>query len=224
MRIIKTDYKSIRSNINDFDIIAFKGDGVTSRVICQATDSNVSHVGLALKTKVLGSNSDRYILNIVESTSLNGGGGVRIRRLSDVVNDYEGRVWHIPARPAYVIPEDIEHQHYEEAVDLLLNQIGKEYDFFQAARSAKDRFEGTWMEGIDTNDECLEKLFCSELCSAIHQARGWLDTEVNASEATPIDVCEYLYMALDDIAQIKGAALALRPGIEAIFIDGEQSF
>lgn len=43
--------------------------------------------------------------------------------------------------------------------------------------------------GIGYNSENFERFFCSELAAAGLKAAGVIPPQVNASEATPIDVC-----------------------------------
>ncbi len=71
----------------------------------------------------------------------------------------------------------------------------KKYDHAQAAGSEIDVFDTITLPfGIRSsgfNDENFDKFFCSELVAAGLKAVGVLACDVNASEATPIDICRW---------------------------------
>lgn len=159
------EYQAVRDQIRPGDIIAFSGKGLVSWVIKWKTKSPVSHVGIVLR------NAGR--VKIIESTTLVTGekDGVAIRPLSERIETFEGPVWWLKLR------SDIrENLDAVRMYKFLMDQVGKEYDTWQAVMSAL-----LWW-----TFESDKSMFCSELCCRGLEVGGvWSG---NASEKTPADV------------------------------------
>ena len=172
--LIQAKYHEIREDIQDGDIIAFGGKGMTSNLIKLFTRSNVSHVALIMKAKLDNSNP----LNmIIESTTLDGYSGVVINRLSNRLKDYQGEAWWLPLR------QDLRSRgNWDEAYEWLKAQKRKAFDPMQAI--------GAGLDLLLNNKEDFDKFFCSELCCAFFEEKEIIKA-INSSEVTPIDLCMF---------------------------------
>lgn len=193
--MIQIDYTILRPALKNGDVVAFGGTSVVSTIIKTITKSNVSHVGIIIKTSPGFGNP---IIQIIESTSLEDTySGVQISRLSHRINTYNGSVWILPLDDYLRTQLDV-----RAYLKFILSQNGKPYDYFQAFHSHFDKFfPDTPMD--------LSRLFCSELVTAGLQAGG-LDhlSELNPSEQTPINVVNFpIY---DEVYQVAGKLLDLR--------------
>lgn len=181
-------YATVRKRMKPGDVIAFGGKGNFSQVIKTATRSEISHVGVILQSQLITDpeGEDRFINQIIESTSLNGTSGVQINRMSDHIATYEGEMWWLP-----LSDETREKLDPVKFYDFLLKQNKKKYDMMQAIGSALDRLDNVPLIGSVThNREDFSKFFCSELVSAGLEAGGAIGS-INASEVTPIDLCQF---------------------------------
>jgi len=174
-------YEEARSQMKQGDLIAFSGTGVFSSLIKLATQSQISHVGVILQTKVL--ECDELINQIIESTSLGDGfAGVQINRMSQRVEQYKGGIYWYPLNGEARVKFDA-----KKFYAFLLKQNRKPYDTIQAAFSALDL--------VPESPEDFSKMFCSELVTAGYEASEMM-YNINASEQTPEDVCSFgLYKA-----------------------------
>ncbi len=170
------------------DVIAFGGSSHFSGIIKMAIRAEVSHIGILLHTEHPAEQPDTVIHYVIDSTSRQ---GVAVSRLCDRFDDYDGDVWWLPLR------RDLRTKHfnYDAFLQFLRKQKGKKYDHSQAAGSAIDVFDTMTlpfgMRSPGCNDENFDKFFCSELVAAGLKAGGVLPPDVNASEATPIDICRW---------------------------------
>jgi len=190
------DYANVRNQIQPSDVIAFSGKGSVSEVIKQATRSTVSHVGVILEPQLLieGGPQEESSLQIMESTPR----GVRIRQLSDLIKSYSGKMWWLPLSDAVREKMDLRKFHY-----FLLSQEHKPYDVPQAIKSALDALDDDLRLGqVTHNIEDFSRLFCSELVAAALEASGAI-SHLNASEVTPIDLCQFAIYR-EDYYQLKG--------------------
>jgi len=171
----KVNYADVREKIAVGDVIAFSGNGAFSELIQSVTQSPYSHVGVILNSYF---SNDVNLIQIIESTSLGKGkAGVKINRMSDHINNYDGNIYWLPLKRAVRHNLDL-----GVFMSFLLKQVGKPYDMPQALGSAIDV--------IMDNREDLDKLFCSELVTAAFEKVGMLEN-INASEQTPSDVCNF---------------------------------
>jgi len=184
----QADYANVCNQMQPGDVIAFSGKGDISEIIKRTTRSNVSHVGVILKSKLLikGEPQQGPFNQIIESTLLNGFLGVTISRLSDRIKSYDGKVWWLPLSDSVRGKMDLKKFH-----DFLLHQEHKPYDIPQAIKSAFDALDNNPLLGrVTHNIEDFSKLFCSELVAAALEASGAIP-HLNASEVTPIDLCMF---------------------------------
>lgn len=168
------------------DVIAFGGSSHFSGIIKAAIRAEVSHIGIILE--ILGQDQPvgSSYHQIIDATASQ---GVAISRLRDRIDEYDGDVWWLP------LHHNIREQRFDERAfqDFLSEQEGKEYDQLQAAGSAIDIFDQLpfGIRGPGYNAEDFEQFFCSELVAAGLKAAGMLPQGLNASEATPIDICRW---------------------------------
>ena len=184
MSLQRKTYDEIRVCMKPGDVIAFGGKGLGSAIIKGVTESNVSHVGVIVQSRLLidGELQDDFFNQVMESTKLDGYAAVMMTRLSDRLRAYKGEMWWLRLR------EDIRSQlNSRRFFDFLLRHDGKPYDLPQAIKSRVDFADGI---GWTRNQEDFEKLFCSELVAGALEAGGVI-TKVNASEVTPIDLCRF---------------------------------
>ncbi len=193
--MIKTKYENIRDRMKPGDLIAFGGYGFISNTIKSVTNSNVSHVGTILQTNI-PTIEGFYINQVIESVGKGKGGlsGVVINRMSDHIRDYEGDIWWLPLNAEA-------REKFDQSIffSFMLAQVGKPYDAPQAIGSALDF--------IPDNREDLDKLYCSELVAAGYE-KVEIIGEINASEQTPIDDCNF--PIFDEEEQIKGTLKKLK--------------
>ncbi len=192
------NYDDVRHEIKPGDVIAFAGSGPASEVIQRATRSNVSHVGVVLQTQPGPDEPQGEVLQVIESTSLDGFTGVTISRLRERIQGYDGRVWWLPLRDS--VRAKVNWQGFQ---DFLLQQEGKPYDLPQAIMSGLDQLDDhALLERATHAVEDFAMFFCSELVAGALEACGAI-THLNASEVTPIDLCTFdIYQ--QDYYQLKG--------------------
>ncbi|WP_243375276.1 hypothetical protein [Geotalea sp. SG265] len=207
-------YEEAREKMQPGDVIAFSGKGNVSEVIKLFTKSEVSHVGVVYKTKQINdSDPNRYINTLMESTSLEGFSGVIMTRLSDRIRDYDGNLWWLPLSQV-----SRSNLNVTKFFDFLVKQEGKAYDTKQAIKSALDALDNTpFLRGTTYNKEDFSKFFCSELVAAALEEAGVINN-VNASEVTPIDLCNFnIYDTT--YYQLKGADTLIK-GFNCVKPDG----
>ena len=186
--MIQVPYTTARPELKIADVIAFSGTGPVSTIIKHVTNSNVSHVGIVLHTNMY---NNTPMVQLIQSTSLSPGfAGVTVSRLSTVVKQHKGVMWHLPL--ADTVRKKMQMFPF---INFLLGTVGTPYDTHQAIQSALDTF-------LPDQPRDLSKLFCSELVVAGLQAGKIIDERTNPSEATPADVCKLpIY---EKVVQIKG--------------------
>jgi hypothetical protein len=191
-------YDDIQHRTQPGDVIAFAGAGPASEVIQQATRSNVSHVGVVLQSQPPQGEPSQEVLQIIESTSLDGFTGVTVSHLRERIQGYDGRVWWLPLRDSLRAGVDWQAFH-----QFLLQQVGKPYDLPQAIMSGLDQLDDhALLERATHAVEDFRQLFCSELVAGALEACGAI-TRLNASEVTPIDLCTFSIFE-QDYYQLKG--------------------
>lgn len=202
----QTVYPRVRNLLEVGDVVAFGGRGAVSNTIKRFTGAPVSHVGVVLRTQVLvdgkaAAVGDRgHLVQVIESTSLDGFVGVAISRLSDRLERYDGEVWWLP-----LAAEVRARLNVEVFTSWLLKQEGRRYDERGAVLSGLDRLD---VLGLTRASEDLSRLFCSELVAAALRAGGVLPEDLNPSEITPIDLVRFrLY---HDAVQLVGAPTDIR--------------
>lgn len=93
----------------------------------------------------------------------------------DRIQNATGAVWHYPLK------HKLRPLERARLFSFLMKQLGKDYDYSGASKTG-----GILSSLVMSlfNQECLESLFCSELCAAAHAHIGRLKTE-NASRWSP---------------------------------------
>jgi hypothetical protein len=194
----QAEYFDIRNRMRPGDVIAFSGKGRISRLISRCTASPVSHVGVILRSELAAGGA---LLELIESTSLDGFSGVSRSRLSDRLRVYPGAVWWLPLR------EDIRARADLGAMyRWLLSQDRKRYDYRQVVRFA---FQGLPLVGRwFVNREDYGRVFCSELVAGGFERAGILPSSCDASQITPAALCRMpLY---GEVWQLAGPVRELR--------------
>ncbi len=200
-------YPRVRDLMEVGDVICFGGRGPVSATIKRFTGAPVSHVGVILRTQVLvegapaGVGIGGHLVQVIESTSLDGFVGVVTSRLSDRLERYFGEVWWLPLSGA-----TRQRLNIALFVSWLLKQEGRRYDTAGAVLAGLDDLDAV---GLTRAHEDLSRLFCSELVAAALREAGALPRGLNVSEITPIDLVRFsLYgeavQLLGDVGDIRG--------------------
>lgn len=196
-------YEEARPRMKPGDVLAFGGSSRFSGIIKMAIRAEVSHIGIVLQTQVKEDDSGKLCNYMIDSTSRQ---GVKIWRVQDRLDDYDGDVWWL------ILRQDLRDEKFDEHAfhDFLHNQKGKKYDKQQAAGSAIDLFDQVQLpfglRGPGYNKEDYSKFFCSELVAAGLKAAGIVAQTVNASEVTPIDLCRWNIYEPEYYYLLKGAS------------------
>jgi len=147
------------------DVLAFHGYGLISDIVCDATNSVVSHVGIVLS----GGPTPR----IVESTSLSGFTGVTDSDLVKRISEYNGCVWWLP-----LSLENHQKLNVNVFDDWLKEQEGNKYDTWGAIEVAlrihHEHHSGEW--------------FCSAIDWAALQRAGVAPITPTADMMRPTDL------------------------------------
>lgn len=176
-------YEKIRSSMQPGDVIAFSGKKAFSEIIKRVTGSNVSHVGIIIETKlqVDDASQGRLFKQVAEATA----SGVKFTKLSDIAESHEGELWWLPLSSGSRRSLKDNSQAF---FNFLIDSKGAPYDSLAALiRAWADRFD-SW--GITHNEEDFGAFFCSELVAGALE-KGGVIKSVNASEVTPINLCQF---------------------------------
>jgi len=181
------------------DVVAFGGRSFISALTKLLTRSDVSHVGIILQTGLRDNRPEDFDNLIIEST----GKGVKTRRCSKVVNDYDGEVWWLP------LNHELRRNRFDQRAfkDFLYGAKGANrgegasFDPLQALLAMIDQFDNR-TEGLTYSEEDLEEYYCAELVAAGLEHAGAVPN-INASEVSPIDLCRWALFETDYI-QLRG--------------------
>ncbi len=171
-------YNSMRESLKTGDLVLFAGRGLVSGFIRWFTKSEFTHIGMVVR-------SEEYdMLLLWESTTLSkikdvhgtAKQGVAIRPLSEVIENYEGRVG---------IRSLVNPLSKEQIVELVKTRAefkGRNYEEnkLELFKSAYDFIGGH-------NEEDLSSLFCSELVAEAYQRMGLFYENTPSNEYTPAD-------------------------------------
>ncbi len=167
-------YQKHRGEIEDGDILLYRGTDFTSKYIRLMTGSNYSHAAVAAKW-----NERLMILEAV-------GNGVVTMRLSANLKHHDGQVecW----RSIKSLSEDDR----KIMISFAKDQLGKEYNFFQVAMfglkllfNIKASPKSKKIKGADT------QYFCSEYVTAIYAKAGiTLGIKLGPRDVSPEVLCE----------------------------------
>lgn len=182
------DYQQLEQHIRPGDIIAFGGNSMFSRWAKLTTRSVVTHLAIVLETKTPAGDGQKPVHQIIESTYYYGGNsGVMINRLCERIATYDGNIWWLP------LSEQNRHTfelNKADCIAFLRAQLHKPYDVWQLFGSTVDASDNLpFFRYLSYNVEDFSQWFCSELIAAALRM-GKLIEAINASECTPIDICQ----------------------------------
>lgn len=143
------DYAEVRDQIQNGDIVLFRGKSLVSRFICWATGSKYSHAG------IVGWWHNH--LMVIEAVSR----GVVATRLSFVVNGYPG------SAELWTTDRSVERAEIVRAAQLLL---GRNYSMTKLFALGRRIIYGT-NKGVDPDDS-PNGFLCSEFVSRVWRAGG----------------------------------------------------
>ena len=187
-----TRYIAARERMLPGDLIAFAGRGPVSDVIRLVTSCPVSHVGMVLHRR---DGPAGAVVEVIESTSLDGFAGVTASRMSARLLGYDGSLWWLPLHPRVR-----ERMNEAALVAFLHAQEGKPYDAVQAALAGIHRL------GLPGSREDWSRWFCSEICARALVESGAVRS-LNASQVTPAGLIEWSIYS--DCYQLSGVAETL---------------
>ena len=183
-------YNVVRRHMRPGDTIAFCGKGVTSNAVRFLTRdslchwSPVSHLGVVTHVYEGSASEQCKRVLVTESTSLNGKTGVFTRYMSDVLAQYNGRIWWLPLDA--VLSESLD---LDAAEAYLTRMRNAKYDYWQCVRAG---FRARFGFNMTPVNESSKRVFCSEHVAWYHLAanRGAFRALIgNASTVTPLDYC-----------------------------------
>lgn len=163
-------YDDARQQIQDGDVLLYRGLSLASSVIRWATGSPYSHAGLAVWW-----NGRLMVLEAV-------GKGVVVTPLSANVRGYHGDVeW-------FASTETITPEERQRLVEVAQKELGKEYATWKAILLGIRRLLGS---GIDRRDTVRRerKLFCSLYVASVYNAIGRdLTKGISDAFTSPADI------------------------------------
>jgi hypothetical protein len=213
--ITRKNYNEINRAMQVGDVIAFGGDSLFSKWTKLTTNSSVTHTAVIVDPDFGESTDDGCTNCVAESTVFNGKSGVMFNSLSERVKTYQGDIWWLPL--AEGARETLEHNKINFN-DFLQEQQGKKYDIWQLFGSTVDATDSVpLLHHLSRNTEDFSSWFCSELVAAAFNIAG-VTNRVNASEVTPIDLCQFNIYA-ENYIQFKGEEKDIT-GINSLVPDG----
>ena len=158
------NYSSVRDNIQNGDIILYKGRDVAAAVIRLFTHSDYSHAGLAVKW------NER--LMVMEAVAR----GILISPLSKNIERYSGDVeW-------YTCTETISEDRREKLINFAQKFLGEKYGWRSVILLGIKIFLGVSLNEKDRKDS-EGRLFCSQYVSKCYNAIG-IDLDINKGDGT----------------------------------------
>ena len=148
---VVVDYPAIRDEIQDGDILLFRGKSWRSRLICWITGSPYSHAAI-----LAWWNGRLMVLEAVPT-------GVVTSRMSLVVSKYSGKV------ELWTTDEHLSRFEVIRTAQLLL---GKRYSKFKLFRNLKQLVFGRGRDGPIDPEAAPEDFVCSEFVSRVWRAGG----------------------------------------------------
>lgn len=213
--ITRKNYKEINQAMQVGDIIAFGGDSLFSKWTKLTTNSHVTHTAVIVEPDSVESKNSKCANCVAESTVFNGKSGVMFNSLIERVESYQGDIWWLPL--AESSRETLEHNK-SNFINFLHEQQGKKYDIWQLFGSTVDATDNIpLLNRLSRNNEDFSSWFCSELVAAAFNVAG-IVKRVNASEVTPIDLCQFNIYA-ENYTQFKGEQKGI-VGINSLIPDG----
>jgi hypothetical protein len=180
-------YEQVRPRMKTGDVVAFSGKSRTSKLICWATGSFYSHVGLVLVTD-LGWGFGQTVLLVESTTAVDLPDvltrevrkGIQMHLLSQRLDAYWGSAWWVALR------EPLEPEGLDRMTSWLRQTHCRRapYDTLQAIGAGMDLLDAFGL----ANERDFDALFCSELVGCALQLAGVLPDTLNPSELTPGDL------------------------------------
>ena len=162
-------YEQHRSKILTGDPIFFNGKGFVSAVIKKATDSDVSHIGMAVVAPL-------NMVLCLESTKLvDGKNGVQVNFLSDRIKNYDGSM----STKNLIITRDTNFYNTLEHGFAMIRGTPYEKHIMELAFAAcKEAIVG----------EDFSSIFCSEMVAYFYKLWGCLPADIPANSYAPDEI------------------------------------
>lgn len=157
-------YGEVREEVDNGDVLCFKGSGFVSAAIRAMTKSEYSHVGLVYLFE-----GRKYCLEAV-------GTGVRLMLLSELVKHYHGGIDYFEMR-------GVTREHRCQAISFGFQQLGKLYD-----RAGLFRFFWYIMTKKKREANLDDVWFCSEIVAEAYGRQGVEICGSTASYTSPSDI------------------------------------
>jgi hypothetical protein len=193
MGMCEISYEEARPMMKTGDLLAFGGCGLVSELLRLATRSEVSHVGVAIRSQVLEEDRRVAFDLVVEAALVDGAHHVAVSRMAERLEGDE-QVWWLPLR------RDIRELRFDSSAfcEFLLSQARERSSsaVSPALRRALEELDrpagGGEREGprLRGGGGDLSRSFCSELVAAALEVAGAVGP-VDASQVTPIDLCRW---------------------------------
>jgi hypothetical protein len=148
---LPVDYPGIRGQIQDGDILLFRGKSWISRLICWVTGSSYSHSAI-----LAWWNGRLMVLEAIET-------GIVTSRMSLVVTKYSGKV------ELWTTDEKLDRLEVIRTAQLLL---GKRYSTFKLVRNLKRLVFGRPRHEPEDPESPPDDFVCSEFVSRVWRAGG----------------------------------------------------
>jgi len=168
---------AVRADIRDADILLFRGEALSSRIIRFGTNSLYSHCAMAFRRREEpaspgGAAEERVY--VVQAT----GKGVHTLTLSEEIKEYEGvvEVFRVAAQYAPKFRADI-------AVAEACQHVGRPYAYTHLLGFAADVLTFGLMKGARSNARDRRAFFCSQLVARAYRRAG-VDLSKYADAAT----------------------------------------
>jgi hypothetical protein len=179
----------MRAAVKPGDVFAFSGNGLPSKVVKIATQSQYVHVAIVVWVDQRAAQNNAILLaesHIDLSLPSVGTGdrrlGVQFQWLDDRLQHKPGPIWWLPLRDTLDSGNISKMQQW-----LQLTEAEKRpYDFKQAIGIGLTALGWDKLNQADDN-----ALFCSELVTRSLQIAGVLDSELNAATCTPANVIDF---------------------------------
>jgi hypothetical protein len=182
------EYEDVKHLIAPGDIIAFGGTSLFSRWTKLTTSSVVTHTALVIDSPDTPTDQHLNDLTMIEATSIKGKKGVMHNYVGERIRTYKGDIWWLPLHNDAKTSLE---QNWLQFHDFLADQLNKSYDIWQLFGAAIDTFDDhKWFRWLTYNRRKFNRWFCSELV-AEGLRHGGILSELNASETTPKDVCQF---------------------------------
>lgn len=184
----QNSYEQLQHHIKVGDVIAFGGNSLFSRWAKLTTRSVVSHLAIVIDSSPHPELEQCQLHRIIEATSYQGRAGVMINHLCERSQSYAGNMWWLPLSDT---SRQIFTQNQNTCIEFLLQQEHKPFDLWQLFGSAVDATDNLPLfKYLSHNTEDFTRWFCSELVAAALRLSKLIHID-NASEMTPIDICQF---------------------------------